>query len=219
MAYVDGCSLDDLIETQGPLNEDHARYIFQQKVLIIDCLHVHYNIMHRDLKLSNFIAWRKKSEEGMVTVSLCDFGWAKQSGSGGPTVTKTGTRRYIAPEVLNSPADTWYDGKAADMYSLGVCLFKMIFAQFPRTQDEDIVPAGVVSPQCAQLLRRLLQPNPAQRITLDELWADPWFDDEFRAMRQYNEDRMAEAESRIVEQSEEDVADLIKEMWGVPAQN
>jgi len=44
---------------------------------------------------------------------------------------KRGTQNYMAPEVRDLSQGKSYDPKKADVYSLGVCLFVLLFKQFP----------------------------------------------------------------------------------------
>lgn len=49
-----------------------------------------------------------------------------------------------------------------------------------RSRKADyMVPANIkenlTSPELKHLLSRMLNPNPQQRATMDEIWRDPWF--------------------------------------------
>ena len=74
--------------------------------------------VHRDVKLANLLL------RGDGTLALADFGSACRTGSESqdPPGTVIGTPRYAAPEQSEgAPADP-----AADVYSLGVCLYEML---------------------------------------------------------------------------------------------
>ncbi len=73
------------------------------------------NIIHRDIKPQNIFM----SEEG--DYKLGDFGIAKTA-ENVSTGTKTGTFKYMAPEVYNNQAY----GAACDIYSLGLVLYWML---------------------------------------------------------------------------------------------
>ena len=59
-------------------------------------------IIHRDLKPQNVLT---KNEQGTITYKIADFGLAKIKSSDTRTsqhsVSGAGTRRYMAPEVIN----------------------------------------------------------------------------------------------------------------------
>ena len=44
---------------------------------------------------------------------------------------RSGTKSYTAPEVLATSGDGFYFAEAADVWSLGVCLFSLAFGFFP----------------------------------------------------------------------------------------
>lgn len=107
----------------------------------------------------------------------------------------------MAPEVLESMG--LYDAKTADIWSCGVVLYIMIYGKYPfdaMEHDQDphgtapseaggaaamlrrmhqeeypLRPGMPVSPECLDLLRRMLRPNPSHRITLDAILHHPWF--------------------------------------------
>ena len=79
------------------------------------CFCEKHNVLHRDVKPQNIFV----SSDG--TYKLGDFGIAKTSErtSGG---TKTGTYKYMAPEVFNNQPY----GVRADIYSLGMVLYWLL---------------------------------------------------------------------------------------------
>ncbi len=50
---------------------------------------------------------------------------------------KRGTQNYMAPEVRDLKANKAYDPKKADVYSLGVCLYVLLFKQFPTLKADN----------------------------------------------------------------------------------
>jgi serine/threonine-protein kinase len=125
MEYVEGRTVKDMIEQDGPLPEGRALDIVIQ---VSEAL-VHawkHEMVHRDIKPSNIIV----NEQGVA--KLCDLGLAKSVSEDG-TITQTGvimgTPFYLSPEQARSED---LDCRS-DIYSLGVTLFHMTTGQVPFT--------------------------------------------------------------------------------------
>ncbi|HNT55764.1 MAG TPA: serine/threonine-protein kinase, partial [Anaerolineaceae bacterium] len=118
MRFIEGQTLDRLLESQGPLGWHEAlKYLCQ----ISDALvFAHENaLVHRDIKPQNIMISPK---EGAV---LTDFGLvrAMEAGSvGTKTGALMGTPAYIAPEIWRGQPAT----PAADQYSLGCVVVEML---------------------------------------------------------------------------------------------
>lgn len=86
------------------------------------------NILHRDIKPSNILF-----KEGVL--KLADFGFCKELQQDNDlTQTMVGSPIYMAPEVLKGQP---YDSRA-DIWSLGVILYEMLFKQCPY--EENSIP-------------------------------------------------------------------------------
>jgi hypothetical protein len=97
-----------------------------------------------------------------------------------------GTVGYMAPEVIR---DRLYS-PAADVFSTGVVLYTLLvgYPPFPGREDQEVLQNtvrgnyrmdprrgwGEVSDEAQALVKRLLDPNPATRITTTEALASPW---------------------------------------------
>jgi eukaryotic-like serine/threonine-protein kinase len=128
MEYIEGETLEQMIQRRGLIPSEEAIPLFRQALLGIGFAH-RSGIVHRDIKPSNIMVNR----QGIVKVM--DFGIAKVLGGRGMTRTGTqmGTAFYMSPEqVLNRGVDI-----RSDIYSLGVTLYEMLTANVPFSGDSD----------------------------------------------------------------------------------
>uniref|UniRef100_M4BPL8 non-specific serine/threonine protein kinase n=1 Tax=Hyaloperonospora arabidopsidis (strain Emoy2) TaxID=559515 RepID=M4BPL8_HYAAE len=97
--------------------------------------------------------------------------------------TTCGTPNYVAPEVL---ADKGYDGRAADVWSMGVILYVLLAgflpfdeptmsALFRKIQKAEFSYPSWFTPRVKALLNRILVPNPETRIAIKDVLQDEWF--------------------------------------------
>jgi len=125
MEYVDGTSLDKLIEERGVLSNEAAVLIFMQMCSGLKYAH-DLGVIHRDIKPANILI----SREGEV--KLADFGIATSKEMDEDGLTKAGmtlgTPAYMSPEQI---ADTKNVDKRADIYSMGVVLYEMVAGEKP----------------------------------------------------------------------------------------
>ena len=141
MEYVEGRRLDAACDDPATTIDQIIRWMLQ---LCEAVTYVHRNlILHRDLKPGNVMI----SREGGV--KLLDFGTLKRiapngndpSGNLASAMTQAGMRpvtvRYASPEhILGFTATT-----AADVYSLGMILYRLIAGQLPEGLDN--LPIGL----------------------------------------------------------------------------
>lgn len=120
-----------------PRSENEIRPIFTSIVKALIYLHEIANVCHRDIKMTNILVEKKGK------VRLIDFGFStvvdySVDGHGGkPMVTRIcGTPCFMSPELTKMDMSVegrrdFYDGKAVDVWALGVCLYKMLTGIFP----------------------------------------------------------------------------------------
>lgn len=118
MEYIDGLSLEDLVESYGPLPASRAMFILRQAAEAIAEAH-DMGLIHRDIKPGNVLLCERGGLSDVVKV--VDFGLVKDLRvTDEITLTQdnilTGTPLYLAPESIvgNSPLDA-----RVDLYALG----------------------------------------------------------------------------------------------------
>jgi serine/threonine protein kinase len=116
---------------RGVLAEAEARPLVRQLASAVDHLHA-CEVVHLDIKLENIFL------DVHGRVKLGDFGLAAVLPAGGLTRKFCGSGVYAAPEVLLTKELGAYDGRAADMWSVGVCIFVMVRGRFPMHQKHQL---------------------------------------------------------------------------------
>uniref|UniRef100_A0A7N0UYK5 non-specific serine/threonine protein kinase n=1 Tax=Kalanchoe fedtschenkoi TaxID=63787 RepID=A0A7N0UYK5_KALFE len=97
--------------------------------------------------------------------------------------TTCGTPNYVAPEILSNRG---YDGAPADVWSCGVILYVILTGSLPfndrnlvvlyqKILKGDVNIPKWLSPGAQNMIRRILDPNPATRITMEQIKEDEWF--------------------------------------------
>jgi serine/threonine protein kinase len=125
MEYVRGKTLQELIDTQGPLPIADVKQLMREVGHALDYAHSR-KIIHRDIKPTNVMV----RTDG--TYLLSDFGIAKMSDSTTRTLVPLGTPAYMSPEQFrNERVD-----KRSDVYSLGAVLYKAITGRLPFTGEQ-----------------------------------------------------------------------------------
>ncbi|XP_057749580.1 CBL-interacting serine/threonine-protein kinase 23-like isoform X2 [Arachis stenosperma] len=179
LEFVTGGELFDKIASSGRLKEEEARRYFQQLICAVDYCHSR-GVCHRDLKPENLLL----DATGMLKVS--DFGLSalpQQVREDGLLHTTCGTPNYVAPEVVHNKG---YDGAKADLWSCGVILFVLMAGYLPFEDNnlvnlyKKIFKAEFTCPpwfstNAKKLIIRILEPDPAKRITIAEVIENEWF--------------------------------------------
>jgi serine/threonine-protein kinase HSL1 (negative regulator of Swe1 kinase) len=180
LEYVDGGELFGVITSQGRLSEPEAFMYFRQIIAGVGYCH-ELHICHRDLKPENILL----TKDGQIKVA--DFGMAALHQSPGHKLkTSCGSPHYAAPEVVRGGA---YRGDKTDVWSIGVILYATLAGKLPFDTDasgDDLIrhlipkikrgvyemPRGF-SPEAKDLIYRMLQVNPKDRITIADIWRHP----------------------------------------------
>ena len=178
LGYLEGQDLFTYMEHRNfkPVSERKARILFKQLVNAVHHIHSH-NVAHLDLKLENVMI-SPNNKLTVIDFGLCDILQTKDS----LTNSFVGSPDYTAPEIwLKTP----YSAFKADIYSMGVILYALICAGFPFTQEDRLnyiaqkKPMKVeypnkVSKSVQDLLSKMLENDPSQRFSLDNVKSHKW---------------------------------------------
>ncbi|EOD18594.1 hypothetical protein EMIHUDRAFT_470224 [Emiliania huxleyi CCMP1516] len=162
---VGGGELLGLVERVGRVPEERAKVLLAG--VVSGVLHMHSRgLAHRDLKLENLLL----TEAGGSHVKIIDYDnahfdppAAAAQGCLGPALEPglgrgraplsltcsrvCGTSSYAAPEVISASRERRYDGKQADVWSLGVCIFALVLGIFPLEEASEEDEIGPRSPE------------------------------------------------------------------------
>src|SRR4051812_27666684 len=131
MEFVQGRSVADVLEKDGPMQPDRVVNILRQVTGSLEEAHGH-GIVHRDLKPDNVVLAERAGQKDWVEV--LDFGIAKRSSEHDPNEAKLtqqgmvlGTPPYMSPEQFTGqPVDL-----RSDIYALGVMAYEMLTGRLP----------------------------------------------------------------------------------------
>jgi protein-serine/threonine kinase len=186
-----GMDLFDYIELRVTMEERECRKIFRQVAEAIRHLHVNAKVVHRDIKDENVIL------DGEGRVKLVDFGSAAYIKSGPFDVfvgtigtalfllllllnplshVLTTTTDYAAPEVLRGLP---YRGKEQDVWALGILLYTIVYKENPfysidEIMDHDLRVPYVMSEECIDLIRKMLDRDVERRIGIQDVLEHDW---------------------------------------------
>jgi serine/threonine-protein kinase len=135
MEFLQGRSLADYIEKEGPMMPDRVAYIMDQVCGSLEEAHGR-GIVHRDLKPDNVVLVDRAGKKDFVKV--LDFGIAKRSKEEDKNEQKLtqqgmvlGTPPYMSPEQFTGrPIDA-----RSDIYSLAVMSYEMLTGRLPFQAD------------------------------------------------------------------------------------
>lgn len=102
--------------------EKYVRTLTEKILRAVQYLHKN-GIIHRDIKLENFIFTSKKPS---AEIKMIDFGFSRTYLEGEHMSSLVGTAFYIAPEVLEGDYT-----KQADLWSIGCLVFMLFTGEIP----------------------------------------------------------------------------------------
>ena len=155
--------------------ENIFRNIFRQIFEAMDYLHKQ-GMAHRDIKLENILI--KKNYE----IKIIDFGFGMYNPENKLQKFFCGTPNYMPPEIAEKRP---YIGQLADMWSLGILVYKIFCADFPfKGKDEKDLYKSIktgkftyasYTPEYAKkIISSLIVLNPNKRMTCEEVLNSDW---------------------------------------------
>ncbi|XP_076644036.1 uncharacterized protein LOC143354133 [Halictus rubicundus] len=168
------------IPTDKPLDEETARKNFRDVVMGVEYLH-YQRIVHRDIKPSNLLV----DSDGRIKIA--DLGVSAELRASGELLSgPAGTPAFAAPETTIPGAH--YSGTLCDVWSMGVTLYSLVTGKVPwygsgsiigvqsavRTEPLRFPEEPLLRDELRDLISRMLEKNPAERILLSEIKEHPW---------------------------------------------
>ena len=220
LPYAPFGTLQGYLETHHPGEEELSVCFFEIADALRD-LHAR-NIVHRDLKPDNILVF---SERKFV---LSDFSVSQQLDSPDEKLADTkGTPAFLSPEECGREP---FRPKESDVWAYGVTLYSCLFNCLPfnldkgqgknvanaiyaltellQTEELEFPEDHGYSSQAIDLVRKVLQKDPALRPTFEEIVTDPWFEH----AREVDQENIAngdcdeESENYVEEEEEEEEA-------------
>lgn len=169
-----GTNFRHFLDTRAPVPEVEARTYMRQVADAVHYMHT-MGIVHRDLKPDNFILQEQ-------TIKIIDFGLSACLVDGFALTTQCGSPAYAAPEIFNQRPYT----QSVDVWSIGIILCLVLTGCLPFTSTSSsyvhlygvimrgYAPPDWLSADAKDLISRVLQVDPACRITTADLLLHPW---------------------------------------------
>ncbi|KAL9233592.1 hypothetical protein vseg_008568 [Gypsophila vaccaria] len=187
MELCAGGELFDRIIAKGHYTERAAASLLRTIVQIVHNCHS-MGVIHRDLKPENFLLLNKDENSPL---KVTDFGLSVFFKSGDSFKDIVGSAYYIAPEVLKRKY-----GPEVDIWSVGVMLYILLCGVPPfwaETEhgifnailkghiDFTSDPWPQISTQAKDLVRKMLNTDPKQRLTAYQVLNHPWIKEDGEA--------------------------------------
>ena len=168
-----------LDERADPYDDEQCLCWFRDLILGIEYLHAQ-GIVHRDIKPDNCLL------TGDDVLKIVDFGVSEmfEKDSNMFTRKSAGSPAFLPPELCVAKHGD-VSGRAADVWSMGVTLYclrygklpfekQSIFDLYESIRSDPVICEGEMDQNFEHLMHRILEKDPAKRITIREMREHPW---------------------------------------------
>ena len=180
--FVRGISLRDYynkqIRNQKGISEHKAKIfkkIFKQIFEAMNYLHSN-DMAHRDIKLENILMTKE------YEIKIIDFGFGMLNPENKVQYFFCGTPNYMPPEIVEKRG---YMGQKADLWSLGVLVYKLYCADFPfkGKNEKDLYKAikkcdyniiNYVPDNVKKIIKSLIVYEPSKRLACKDVLKSEW---------------------------------------------
>ena len=182
---VEGISLRDYynreIRNQKGISEHKSmifKKIFKQIFEAMNYLHKHH-MAHRDIKLENILMTKD------YVIKIIDFGFGMYNPENKLQNFFCGTPNYMPPEIAFKKP---YVGQKADLWSLGVLVYKLFCADFPfkGKNEKDLykcikrgkfIMASYTPDYIKRIISNMIELDPNRRLTCENVLNSSWLRD------------------------------------------
>jgi calcium-dependent protein kinase len=172
MECMEGGELFERLTKRKRFSEKDASHAVWQMLLAVNYIHAK-GIVHRDLKLENFLYESQETDH----LKLIDFGFSHIWEPNTKMALSCGTLAYVAPEVLKKS----YTSKC-DLWSMGVILFILLAGYMPFSGAEKLQRKAIesgnyswredrwkhVSKIAQDLVKKLMTVDPERRLSAEQ---------------------------------------------------
>jgi len=199
MEYVDSGELLEYLYKKKKLDENESRHFFKQLVSAIKYCH-QLGIIHRDLKLENVLI------DKLGNIKVIDFGLGDFSEVGKKETLLCGTQDYMPPEILQNIE---YDGFLVDVWCLGIILFALNCGSLPFACEADAIKGSFEmnsswSKELQDLLKKMLEPNPKNRFTMDDVLNHTWTTKHFKEYIDTHLNYVIDIDKQVIQKMRDD---------------